>query len=79
MNTDRFAYLDTKLPKGTTMHRELVKLQLGVQKGSLSHATWHSCVNCDFFTSAGCRKFKAMPPPEVIVVGCEEWEDNIPF
>jgi hypothetical protein len=30
-------------------------------------------------TGPKCMKFDILPPPEVIVVGCEHHEDSIPF
>ena len=41
------------------------------------------CTNCNHWSKPpnnhGCSKFQAMPPPEVIVVGCEHHSDLIPF
>jgi len=50
---------------------------------------WRSCLNCGYWNDPsiqqnptmplGCAKFKALPPPHVIVHGCSEWFDDIPF
>jgi hypothetical protein len=40
---------------------------------------WRCCVNCDFWDKNRCSKYNAVPPPEVIVHGCRDWEDDIPF
>lgn len=50
----------------------------------MARGIWHSCMNCFNWhkvkdNSKGCMKYNAMPPPEVIVVGCKSWEDDIPF
>lgn len=40
-----------------------------------------NCVNCDNWKTKEqlCGKFNASPPAEVIVVGCPEHTDLIPF
>ena len=39
-----------------------------------------SCNDCTNFYQSKCHKFDAEPPPEVVKVGCEEWNwDEIPF
>lgn len=44
---------------------------------------WTSCLSCmDWQAEKSlCGRFKATPPNEVMVVGCEEWRhwDDIPF
>jgi hypothetical protein len=51
------------------------------QQTLLHKAVWRSCLNCDMFseTQGKCTKFNALPPPHVIVNGCKDWEDDIPF
>ena len=40
-----------------------------------------SCLTCDCFLKqfAFCRWWKAQPPIETIVMGCEQWGEKIPF
>lgn len=40
-----------------------------------------SCINCINWDNKPeeCVKFKQRPPAEVIVLGCAEWEQDIPF
>lgn len=40
-----------------------------------------SCLNCEHWDKKPeqCRKFGMKPPLEVIVYGCAEWEQDIPF
>ncbi len=49
----------------------------------LHFGEYQNCLNCDWWRAepgAGqCGKFKATPPPEVIIKGCPHWEDLIPF
>lgn len=42
---------------------------------------YHNCVNCANFDLPNdiCDKAGIRPPTKVIVVGCEKWEDIIPF
>jgi hypothetical protein len=64
------------------------KMQISLQKNSINSRKWQTCLNCDYWNGdvknangpAGCLVFKAMPPPHVIVNGCEEHStDDIPF
>jgi len=57
-------------PTNDESHRELVKRQM-----------IFSCLNCISFTAAGkCLKYKATPPPTVIVYSCgPDWEGDLPF
>lgn len=40
-----------------------------------------NCVNCLHFESdtQQCRLVGRMPPPKVVIVGCEYWDEEIPF
>lgn len=40
-----------------------------------------TCTNCEFWKdeTETCEKYKARPPAKVIVVGCIEHIDGIPF
>lgn len=40
-----------------------------------------SCLNCYHFNEAAetCGRYGKRPPARVIVTGCCEWEDEIPF
>ncbi len=50
---------------------------------------WVTCLNCENWAPntrspgptppPGCALFNSMPPPDVIVFGCEKWEINVPF
>lgn len=63
--------LDQFKPGHDEFHRELIKRQL-----------IFSCVNCISFLPKDntCLKYKAKPPPTVIVFSCGEgWEGDLPF
>lgn len=63
------------------------------QKEAASSGCLSNCLNCAFWNrppvqangvpprpSTGCKLAgDAVPPPEVIVVGCPSWEEDIPF
>lgn len=49
------------------------------QKHCVQNGAWHSCLNCDWWIGEQCSFFEARPPAEVIVHGCEYWEQKIPF
>lgn len=47
---------------------------------------WRSCLNCINWMEKPmsgktfyCLLYKAIPPPDVIVNGCRDWDDDIPF
>lgn len=70
--------------KGTEMKSEAVQhraMVIKFQKDVVKMGTWQCCLSCDFWNLVPetCSKFKARPPAEVIVVGCPEFMDNIPF
>lgn len=39
---------------------------------------WRTCLNCIHWRE-GCILFNAMPPPAIIVHGCKDHENDIPF
>jgi len=47
----------------------------------VDHGFFRSCLNCSEWNKKEdkCNKFKCLPPPEVIVTGCEHHSDIIPF
>lgn len=49
------------------------------QERIVNAMVWQTCLNCEFFVEAGCTKFKAMPPPAIILHGCAAHVFNIPF
>lgn len=50
---------------------------------------WSTCINCDFWSENAkgpaakgeeiCMKFNARPPVHIIVTGCPEYIEDIPF
>jgi Pyruvate/2-oxoacid:ferredoxin oxidoreductase delta subunit len=73
---------------------ESVKATLELQKRVIDYHVWHTCTNCYFwsrnhalrdkaYTEASqysyCEKYGTVPPADVIVVGCEVWDYDIPF
>lgn len=56
------------------------------QRRALFYGIWSSCINCGHWLENGegmgeprCGKFNALPPPEVIVLGCIAWLPRVPF
>lgn len=52
------------------------------QLRSIRLGTWRTCINCDSWLQAteGCKKASgARPPAAVIVIGCDNWIEKIPF
>lgn len=56
------------------------------QETLLKAAIWRSCINCINWQeipmsgrTMRCGLYKQTPPPNVIVNGCRDWEDDIPF
>lgn len=66
------------------------KLALADRQRAVDNLMWKCCVNCEFFAASRhendgststlyCGRWKAHPPVKVIVVGCEEYIEHIPF
>jgi hypothetical protein len=55
-----------------------------LQAGFIAMAAWSTCLNCDDWVAekdgkpASCGRFGSCPPHDVLIVGCEFW-NNIPF
>lgn len=55
------------------------KKKIELQKAMVDSLEWSCCLNCLDWKN-GCLKANgAMPPPKVILHGCESWEVDIPF
>jgi len=41
----------------------------------------HDCLSCDHWDDKKdvCNLYKALPPPKIIVNGCEKFDQRIPF
>lgn len=66
--------------------REIATHRMDLQAKLVSAQVWQTCLNCVYWhrnnTSAGdegCDKFNAMPPPHIVVNGCPDHENDIPF
>lgn len=57
------------------------KVHTALHEQLLTHGILHSCVNCEEWNEerSVCDKFATLPPPDVIVYGCPEWNIEIPF
>lgn len=65
--------MDAKL-KGTTEER--------FRSGMVYGHVWKTCLNCENWSeiTSGCSKAGgALPPPEIIVLGCDSWVADVPF
>lgn len=56
-------------------------LALGFTEFLMDNGYFTTCLNCDHWQDNPelCKKFNQRPPAKVIVVGCEEHSDSIPF
>lgn len=55
---------------------------LAFQKRAVDSQVWRCCLNClesNHLQAPLCRRFKCVPPLDVVVVGCEFWTPDIPF
>jgi mitochondrial fission protein ELM1 len=64
--------------------RERAKARIRIQFAdqAISAHVWQCCINCEHWDrkdNRGCEKFQAMPPPHVIVRGCDDHAFDIPF
>lgn len=66
--------------KSTKEGREAMRLFINsLHREFIAQQKMHSCINCHYFEEDKCSKWDALPPPEIIVYGCIEWEGEIPF
>lgn len=72
--------------KPTVFHVEQAEQQAATriwQKEALNRGALISCLNCEHFQKAEelCTKdgFNGRPPVKVVVLGCKNWEREIPF
>lgn len=65
-------------------HRKQLKLcetTAAVHRELIERGMFKTCLNCDHKDPKGstCNLYKAVPPMEVIVYGCNDWIEVIPF
>jgi len=82
MNTNSLVQLGVSKERAELM----VSVQMSFQRDLMRRGNWQSCLNCLNFApgngkSVGpkCEVAGVLPPPDVIVFGCEKHEDDIPF
>jgi hypothetical protein len=83
--------MTSKIPNGRLnipSNHEIFTLQrIEFQDKMLRSGHWLSCLNCDYWAKKNgkptgveqCELFKAVPPIHVIVNGCKDHMDDIPF
>ena len=65
--------------------RELVIIEIAKELGAVMRKhldeSTRTCINCIHFNepTEQCRLFKARPPARIIALGCDEYQDQIPF
>ena len=75
--------------------REVAAHRMDLQAKLINTQVWQTCLNCVYWykrtiinntvepptrtEKQDCRLFKAMPPPHIIVSGCPDHENDIPF
>lgn len=56
-----------------------VELRIELQVSMINTHVWQCCTNCLYWDGKQCDKFKAVPPPHIIVASCKDYENDIPF
>lgn len=61
----------------STKHEQMIEFQQRL----INSAQWRTCLNCLDWDKKKleCGRYKMVPPLEVIVVSCPNWEMDIPF
>jgi hypothetical protein len=70
--------------------KKLNDAKIEFQKRMIKDDAWQCCLNCEEWqvggvsndgtvTPTGCALHRAMPPPEIIVTGCNDHMMDIPF
>lgn len=70
-----------------TKHKDETQAAIEKHQRRLIDANiWRTCLSCLYWEEIPmsgrtmiCGKFKQTPPPQVIVHGCREWDNDIPF
>lgn len=84
--------MTTAIPASQKYLDELATIRK-MQKLLLDRSVLRSCLNCESWWAGAhdpsapgasqkppcCTRFDALPPPNVIFYGCDEWEMIIPF
>lgn len=65
----------------TSRQDALNKLALSFTEWLIDNGYFTTCINCEHWKAKEeiCGKFNQRPPAKIIVTGCEEHSDNIPF
>lgn len=73
--------MPTELEKQLAEKKRHVRRRIEFQEEAIHKHVWMCCFNCEHFADGTltCNKFHAQPPAKVIVHGCRDWEDRIPF
>lgn len=63
---------------------EMKQARADLQAKLVTAQHWQSCLNCinwqgNLGMEPRCELFKAVPPPHIIVNGCRDHENDIPF
>lgn len=64
------------------MNRTELKTKIEMHQRELAHLTsiQPGCMFCGHYAMPECDKWNAVPPPDVVKAGCDEWTyDGIPF
>lgn len=40
---------------------------------------WVCCMSCENWMDNRCGQYNAVPPPNIIICGCSEWDSKISF
>lgn len=70
MNSNKFAITQEAAAKREELQRFLV-----------NGGAWQCCLNCEHWTDKDrlCNLFKATPPDIIVVTGCRDHSEIIPF
>jgi len=59
------------------------ELEISIQEDQIHFQKWKCCLNCDhgreLIAGHPCLKWNAIPPLDVLMVGCNSWEGILPF
>lgn len=63
-------------------YQQKIKLQQQWQQAMIKTAgVFVTCANCEAWDRDNdqCGQYKMRPPVDVIIIGCDQWEQEIPF
>ena len=63
------------------LNKEIKEKDIELRSEMVKQHVWQCCLNCVEYNSLEekCGKYNARPPLKVVIVGCKEYDEDVPF